>query len=404
MKRLRVFHFSDFRISGNSGTGISGFQHLGICSIKDNAVSGTRYPETSSFQNPGISAFQPSLISHTRHSEISTLQLPGNFTFQGHAISGSRRTAFSSLHRRLHCKLVIFSLITLAFIINHIPAIAQNKIIVYQTDFGLKDGAVAEMKGVALGVSSFLQLFDLTHEIPAYNIWEAAYRLQQTAPYWPTGTVFVSVVDPGVGSSRKSVVLKTKSGHFFVTPDNGTLTLVAKQLGIAAIREIDESRNRRQHSAESYTFHGRDVYSYTAARLASGMITFEQVGPKLADSVVRIPFQEPVYKNHVISGNIPVLDIQYGNIWTNIDGPTFNQLKLKTGDTMHVKIFHADTLIYTGNIPYVTTFSAVPDGAPLAYLNSLLNVSFALNMDNFSLRYHIYSGPDWKVAISFKNE
>jgi len=286
----------------------------------------------------------------------------------------------------------------------HLPTFAQKNVIVYQTDFGLKDGAVAEMKGVAIGVSPSLQIFDLTHEIPAYNIWEAAYRLQQTAPYWPAGTVFVSVVDPGVGSSRKSVVLKTKSGHFFVTPDNGTLTLVAKQLGIAAIREIDESRNRRQHSSESYTFHGRDVYSYTAARLASGTITFDQVGPKLPDTVVRIPFQEPVYSNHVISGNIPVLDIQYGNVWTNIDGATFDQLKLHIGDTLHVKIFHSDTLIYTGDMPYVTTFSAVREGAPLAYLNSLLNVSFALNMENFSLSYHIYSGPDWKVEISSKNE
>src|ERR1700686_2286120 len=102
-----------------------------------------------------------------------------------------------------------------------IPSFAQNKIVVFQTDFGLKDGAVSEMKGVAMGVSTDLKLFDLTHEIPAYNIWEAAYRLEQTVRYWPPGTVFVSVVDPGVGTTRKSVVLKTKTGHFIVTPDNG---------------------------------------------------------------------------------------------------------------------------------------------------------------------------------------
>src|SRR5438552_3368880 len=84
---------------------------------------------------------------------------------------------------------------------------AQNKIVVFQSDFGLKDGAVSAMKGVAMGVSSDLKLFDLTHEIPAYNIWEASYRLYQTVSYWPTGTVFVSVVDPGVGTSRQSVVL-----------------------------------------------------------------------------------------------------------------------------------------------------------------------------------------------------
>ena len=146
---------------------------------------------------------------------------------------------------------------------------AQNRIVVYQTDFGLKDGAVAEMKGVAMGVDTGLKLFDLTHEIPAYNIWEAAYRLEQTVRYWPAGTVFVSVVDPGVGTERKSVVLKTRSGHFIVTPDNGTLTLVARSLGIVEIREIDETLNRRKDSRESYTFHGRDVYSYTGARLAA---------------------------------------------------------------------------------------------------------------------------------------
>src|SRR6201992_3552727 len=168
----------------------------------------------------------------------------------------------------------------------------QKKIVVYQSDFGLKDGAVSEMKGVAMGVSTDLKLFDLTHEIPAYNIWEAAYRLQQTVPYWPAGTVFVSVVDPGVGTSRKSVVLLTKTGQYIVTPDNGTLTLIAASQGIAEVREIDESVNRREDSRKSYTFHGRDVYSYTAARLAAKVIRYEQVGPLLPEQkVVAIAYQ-----------------------------------------------------------------------------------------------------------------
>ena len=157
---------------------------------------------------------------------------------------------------------------------------SQNNVLVFQSDFGQKDGAVSAMKGVAVGVSTDLKIFDLTHEIPTFNIWEAAYRLSQTAQYYPTGTVFVSVCDPGVGTSRHSVVLLTKSGHYFVTPDNGTLTLIAEQLGIQEIREIDEVKNRRQNSEESYTFHGRDVYAYTGARLASKSITFEEVGPK----------------------------------------------------------------------------------------------------------------------------
>ena len=192
----------------------------------------------------------------------------------------------------------LLSLILAAFITA--ISFAQNKIVVFQSDFGLKDGAVSAMKGVSMSVDSSLKLFDLTHEIPAYNIWEAAYRLEQTIPYWPAGTVFVSVVDPGVGTDRKSVVLKTKAGHFIVTPDNGTLTLIAESEGIEAIREIDEAVNRRKGSEQSYTFHGRDVYAYTAARLASGKINFEQVGKLLPEQVVTIPYQKAVLANKKI--------------------------------------------------------------------------------------------------------
>src|SRR6267142_5877806 len=129
----------------------------------------------------------------------------------------------------------ILSTFLLLFLICTIVS-GQIKIVVFQSDFGLKDGAVSAMKGVAMGVSTDLKLFDLTHEIPAYNIWEAAYRLQQTVPYWPVGTVFVSVVDPGVGTERKSVVLRTKAGQYIVTPAKGTLTMIAESLGIAEVR------------------------------------------------------------------------------------------------------------------------------------------------------------------------
>lgn len=276
---------------------------------------------------------------------------------------------------------------------------AQNKIIVFQSDFGLKDGAVSAMKGVAMGVSADLKIFDVTHEIPAYNIWEAGYRLQQTAQYWPTGTVFVSVVDPGVGSARKSVVLKTMSGHFFVTPDNGTLTLVAETMGIDSVREIDETKNRLKGSGESYTFHGRDVYAYTGARLAAGVIKFSDVGPLLPAKVIEINYQQPVFENGIIKGNVPILDIQYGNVWTNIDKTIFSKLNIKVGDQIMVTIFHNEENIYEGTMPYAATFSAVDEGKPLCYLNSLLNISFALNMDNFAEKNKVQSGPDWSVEI-----
>ncbi len=276
---------------------------------------------------------------------------------------------------------------------------AQNKIVVFQSDFGLKDGAVSAMKGVAMGVSPELKLFDLTHEIPAYNIWEAAYRLEQTVMYWPAGTVFVSVVDPGVGTNRKSVVLKTNSGHFIVTPDNGTLTLISESLGIAEIREIDEAVNRRKGSEKSYTFHGRDVYAYTAARLAAGVISFEQVGHELPKQVVSIPYQKAGREGNTIKGTIAILDIQYGNIWTNIPADLFKQLGFKYGDRLNVVIYRGKTKIYQGSMPYAETFGAVTEGKPLAYLNSLLQLSFALNMGNFSATYKVYSGSEWKVEV-----
>jgi len=293
-----------------------------------------------------------------------------------------------------------FACCAFLFIAITIFSFAQNKIVVFQSDFGLKDGAVSAMKGVAMGVSPDLKLFDLTHEIPAYNIWEAAYRLEQTVAYWPAGTVFVSVVDPGVGTNRKSVVLKTNSGHFIVTPDNGTLTLVAQSLGIAELREIDEKINRRQGSERSYTFHGRDVYAYTAARLAAGVISFEQVGPVLPNEVVNIPFQKAKFENGKISGTVAILDIQYGNIWTNIPDDVFKELNVKTGESVLVSIYHNNIKKYDGKMPYAVTFGSVAKNKPLLYLNSLMQVSFALNMGNFSEVYHIYSGNDWTVKIS----
>lgn len=290
-------------------------------------------------------------------------------------------------------------LLQLFFIIMVAAATAQNKIVVFQTDFGLKDGAVSAMKGVSMNVDSSLKLFDLTHEIPAYNIWEAAYRLEQTVTYWPAGTVFVSVVDPGVGTQRKSVVLKTNSGHFIVTPDNGTLTLIAQSLGIAEIREIDEAVNRRKGSEQSYTFHGRDVYAYTGARLASGKITFEQVGKELPKQVVTIPYQKATLENNVLKGTIAILDIQYGNIWTNIPSGLFKQLNVAVGDKLSVTVFHGKQKVYSGIMPYCTTFGAVAEGKPLLYLNSLLQVAFALNMGNFSATHKVYSGSDWRVEV-----
>lgn len=283
-------------------------------------------------------------------------------------------------------------------------AMASQNALVLQTDFSLNDGAVSAMQGVAFGVDKEMKMFNLTHEIPPYDIWAASYRLYQTANYWPKGSVFVSVVDPGVGTNRKSVVLKTKTGHFFVTPDNGTLTLVAEHFGIEEVREIDEEVNRLAGSEKSYTFHGRDVYAYTGARLAAGKINFERVGPKLENKVVSIPYQKAVLEEGVLKGNIPALDVRYGNVWTNISDELLEQSGIKKDDVLCVDIREkqkngSEKVLFSGEMPYKSSFGDVEEGKPLLYLNSLLNVSFALNMDSFADKYQIKSGGDWSVSV-----
>jgi hypothetical protein len=272
--------------------------------------------------------------------------------------------------------------------------------LVLQSDFGTRDAAVAAMKGVAVGVSPELAIYDITHEIPPYNIWEGALRLVQAAEYWPEGTVFVSVVDPGVGTERKSIAMRSRSGHFFVTPDNGTLTFIAERLGVEEVREIDEAVNRLANSEESYTFHGRDVYAYTGARLAAGVISFEEVGRKLPARVVAIPYQEPELDDGTLKGNIPILDVQYGNVWTNIDRQTFAKLGVEPGGTVGVRIRNGDEEIYDGRIPYHPTFGYVEVGEPLLYLNSLNNVSLAINQGSFADKHNVQSGASWNIEIT----
>lgn len=278
-------------------------------------------------------------------------------------------------------------------------------IVVFQSDFGLRDQAVSAMHGVARGVDKNLVLEDLTHMIPAYNIWEGAYRLDAVADFWPAETVFVSVVDPGVGSERKSVVLKTKTNQYFVTPDNGTLTMVAQRLGIAEVREIDEKLNRLPGSTASHTFHGRDVYAYTGARLAAGKIKFEQVGPKLTPQVLTIDFELARIEQHSIVGGIPILDPAYGNVWSNIPMALLLELtglqdySALYGQRFEVKIYRSNINIYTEEVSFQRSFAGVSEGQPLLYVNSLENLALALNQGDFAQTHQISAGGEWKIAL-----
>ena len=276
----------------------------------------------------------------------------------------------------------------------------MKNILVLQTDFGLDDGAVSAMYGVSKSVDKDLEIHDLTHGITPFQVLEGSYRLLQTVKYWPRGTVFVSVVDPGVGTSRKSVVAETESGHFIVTPDNGTLTYMKTVYKIVAVREIDESVNRLKGSENSHTFHGRDVYAYTGARLAAGIIDFKSVGPLLkVEDIVEIEIEEAIISQGYIKGTVEILDIRFGHLWTNINGDMFEEAGFNLGDELEVLIDYKGEKRYRGIIPYVRSFGSVQMGEPLLYVNSLLNLAVGLHQRNFAETYNIGIGPDWQIIF-----
>ncbi len=277
----------------------------------------------------------------------------------------------------------------------------MNGLLVFMTDFGLDDGAISAMEGVSYCVSRELNIRHLTHNIPPYNIFDASYRLYQAINYWPEGTVFVCVVDPGVGSKRKSIVAKTLSNQYIVTPDNGTLTHIDKQIGIAEVRQISEKTNRLKNSELSYTFHGRDVYAYTGARLACETISFEQVGDSLpVEDIVRLELFGTRKIENGILGQIDILDVRFGSLWTSIPYEEFKNCGFNIGDDILVEIFHEDKKVYSNRINYGKSFADVGIMEPLIYMNSAYDMAVALNQGSFSQAYNIGTGHGWTITMT----
>ncbi len=277
----------------------------------------------------------------------------------------------------------------------------MNKILVFQTDFGLDDGAISAMEGVSYRVSCDLNIRHLTHNIPQYNIFDASYRLFQAIGYWPEGTTFVSVVDPGVGSNRKSLVARTGNGMYIITPDNGTLTYIEKRFGLEEIRIIEEKSNRLKDSELSYTFYGRDVYAYTGARLASGMISFEEIGPVIdEDDIVMLELYGCKRIENGILGYIDILDVRFGSLWTSIPYEEFKACGFEIGEDIQVEIFHDERKVYSGRINYGKSFADVEINVPLIYMNSVYDMAVAINQGDFSKAYGIGVGKSWTITMT----
>jgi hypothetical protein len=219
------------------------------------------------------------------------------------------------------------------------------------------------------------------------------------AQTWPSGTVFVSVVDPGVGTDRKSVVLRTDNDLYFVSPDNGSLSGPAAAYGIKAVREIDETVNRIPGSDWSHTFHGRDVYSYTGARLAAGVIRYEEVGPLMKPEVIMLKELSARLDYGVLHGYVSGGTGRLGNIAFSIDRHLFEEISPEYGEKYDVVIRNNNEIAWEGSVPYVKSFGDVPLGDNLLFINSSGRTSIAVNQGNFANKYGIGSGDAWTIEI-----
>ncbi|MGF6990773.1 S-adenosylmethionine hydrolase [Lachnospiraceae bacterium PM6-15] len=278
----------------------------------------------------------------------------------------------------------------------------MKPMLVFQTDFTYKESAVSSMYGVVKSVDRELEIHDGTHELPQYDTWSASYRLFQSLPFWPEGTIYVSVVDPGVGTSRKACVAKTVTGHYVVTPDNGALTHVKAMMGIEAVREIDESVNRLRGKGteEVAIFHGRDVFGYTAARLASGIIDFAGVGPEYGlDEIVTHPLLAPEITPGRVEGIFEINDPNFGNLWTNIPLKDFREAGFAYGDLVKMTVEHDGQEVFQESVLFHQSFGYAKKGDPMIYNNELMRIAMAVSQGNFCNQYQLGYGPEWKVIL-----
>jgi S-adenosylmethionine hydrolase len=253
--------------------------------------------------------------------------------------------------------------------------------IVFMTDFGTANDAVAICKAVIIGIAPDARIMDITHQVTPFQIEEASRFLAGVTPYYPAGTVFLVVVDPGVGTSRKAVIVKSRKGQFFVLPDNGLITPVLDRDGLASAREITNQAWMIEAPVSS-TFHGRDIFSPAAAHLASGW-EFNLVGPEVPQ-LVRLTPKVSATTEKGIEGDIIGLDDPYGSLITDIPGDEFKNLGYNLGDKLVIQINKKPV-----TLPYVKTFMDVPVGDSLLYIDSRGRVGIANNEGNYSKKFDV---------------
>ena len=255
--------------------------------------------------------------------------------------------------------------------------------IVFMTDFGVLDDSVAICRGVMYGIMPDVRIVDLTHQVTPFSILDGARYLFGATPYYPAGTVFVVVVDPGVGSTRKAIVAHSKRGQYFVLPDNGLLTLVEQRDGIDSVREITNTDWMIGKKLSS-TFHGRDIFSPVGAHLARGD-EWSTVGPEIpVKDLVRLDLKSAKVDASGLSATVIATDGPFGNLVTNVDADDFLKLGYQRGQEVLVKVGEKEL-----KMKFVKTFSDVPVGEPLLYIDSRGHLGMAVNQKSFAEMYAI---------------
>jgi S-adenosylmethionine hydrolase len=288
--------------------------------------------------------------------------------------------------RRTIHGLVLLMLLTLAGVPHGLasgPAQKYPPTIVFMTDFGVVDDSVAICRGVMYSIMPEVRIVDLTQQVTPFSILDGARFLYGATPYYPVGTVFVVVVDPGVGSTRKAIVAKSKRGEYFVLPDNGLLTLVEQRDGIESVREITNPE-WMIGSKLSSTFHGRDIFSPVGAHVARGD-DWSKVGPEVrVKDLVRLDLKAAKLDDRGLTAEVIATDGPFGNLVTNVDADDFLKLGYQRGQEVVVTVGDKEM-----KMKFVKTFSDVALNQPLLYIDSRGHLGLAVNQNSFAATYGV---------------
>jgi S-adenosylmethionine hydrolase len=283
---------------------------------------------------------------------------------------------------RFRGAILVVALLLLAF--SALPAqTPPPRVIGFMTDFDVKDDAVGICKAVMLGIAPHATIIDITHQVTPFDIAEAGRFLAGSAPYFPHDAVFVAVIDPTVGSTRKAIIAKSKVGQYFVLPDNGMITQLADRDGLMGAREITNPAWMIGARLSS-TFHGRDIFSPAGAHLARGD-DWTEAGPALdLAKLVRLKNTTATIDANGLHGQVIGTDGPFGNLVLNVPAETFAKLGYTLGDRVPLTIAGE-----AYKLPFVKTFSDVPVGEGLLYIDSRGRLSVGIDQGNVAAAHHV---------------